>query len=234
MVPIEILNTAVCVAIGRGHYSSQDTDDSDTSQNGSVSDSPSAGGHFSAILTAFTGSATLSLLLYVALLVTLTIYTMRRRRGPGSRTSDVWFEVINRTSCPFIIPPMLRAFFVSNYVEGMSVSPFTTALPGHPSLNDFSQPGDTVVHHCVSDCSCRDKPLPRPSRPEEYREIQRICQQARRESTMKKDEDTSRWTFRNVLRGRNRASSAPILPAIRIPTERDRRRSLFTIAFEVV
>lgn len=235
LVPIEVLNTVACFAVGRGNSPSQQTGDSSSSQDGSTPMSAASARSFSALLTIVTGSATVVLLFYAVLVLTLSLYTLRKRTGSRTRIGDIWFEAIDGPTCPFLIPSALTCIFRSNDIEGTPVPPFTTALPGHPSLNDFSRNGNNSAHHCLPGCSCAEKPPPRPSNPEDYREIQRIRLGAKKKAVAGSNtEQPNGWSFRSILGRMKRDTSKPVLPAVRIPTDRDRRRSVYTVAFEVV
>lgn len=235
LVPIEVLNIAACFAVGRGNSPPQQTGDSSSSPDGSTPMSAASARSFSALLTIVTGSATLVLFFYAVLVLTLSLYTSRKRTGSRTRIGDIWFEAIDGPTCPFLIYPALHFILQSNGIEGTPVPPFTAALPGHPSLNEFSRNGNSSAHHCPPGCSCAEKPPPRPSKPEDYREIQRMRLEAKKNAVANSNTDQPNgWSFMSFLGRLKRDTSTPILPAVRIPTDRDRRRSVFTVAFEVV
>lgn len=235
LVPIEVLNIAACFAVGRGNSPSQHTGDSTSSPDDSPPMSATSARSFSALLTIVTGSVTIVLFFYAVLVLTLSLYTSRKRTGSRTRIGDIWFEAIDGPTCPFLIPPALNFIFRSNDLEGTPVPPFTAALPGHPSLNGFSRNGNNSAHHCPPGCSCAEKPPPRPCNPEDYRQIQRMRLEAKKKVVADSNTDQPNgWGLLSFLGRMKRDTSTPILPAVRIPTDRDRRRSVFTVAFEVV
>ena len=151
-----------------------------------------------------TGMAAFFLGSYVTILATLVLNTHWR-----SRKTDIWFADVSKNLPPFIYPRLLKFLRTCSYDS-----------VDQEAQEVFLQPGTEVDSQLLTrirwaqrihtpGCTCGEKPLPTPTYPEEYRTIHKLFQKE--------------WSSANIR--------TPV-PALSLPTERERRKSLYFIGFE--
>ncbi|THH05843.1 hypothetical protein EW145_g4498 [Phellinidium pouzarii] len=200
------------------------------------------------IIVTVSSSIALLLSTYAALLTGLAVYSHMR-----SHSADIWFSNVVADVPPFVFPPFLR-WLRGDYPgdDGASEpdydteqwgqlgmiprrrSPHSTFARNHQRCSTLQATG---FH--LPGCACTEKLASVPTRPDEFRALQREYRATWTETTLGtatwKNALTSRYSWSRGDRkgGHRRAVSAPA-PMVRIPTERERRRSLYYIGFDAV
>lgn len=198
------------------------------------------------LITIFSCSTALVLIIYATLLLILAIHTHIK-----TRSSQVWSQVFSEESCPFVFPRILRFLQTVNstnhtenglqmvndpqtqrlIVASQSIGGVSRELLSNANIRNYTR---NRLH--VPGCDCSEKLPAGPMQPDEYRLVHQALQDAWRITA-----ETSRpsWTEEILQRrtegihiGHRRIQSAPVA-MIRIPTENAQRRSLYHVSFEV-
>ncbi|KAL5532085.1 hypothetical protein ACEPAF_5649 [Sanghuangporus sanghuang] len=194
---------------------------------------PQAEHTLSSLLLFFSCSTAMVIMTYTTLITGLAVYTQKR-----TDKMDIWFSDASSRRPAFVYPPSLR-FLQPASDDDASESDVERAGQSQRvrvEQLEIDSTLQTILHQIRShersrhtlapDCACGEKLPWGPRQPDEYRAVSQIYA---RVWTIIAERDAQERA--RVVGGGQRSGSAPV-PIFRLPTERERRRTVFLVAFD--
>ncbi|KAL5504766.1 hypothetical protein ACEPAH_7429 [Sanghuangporus vaninii] len=228
---LPLLATAVVLEAG---LAAAQTPHNDQNRHSTGNASDSQAEHtLSSLLLFFSCSTAMVIMIYTTLITGLAVYTQKR-----TNKMDIWFSDASSQRPAFVYPPFLR-FLQPASDDDASESDVETAgqsqrvrveqLEIDPTLQTILhqiRSHERSRHTLAPDCACGEKLPWGPRQPDEYRAVSQIYARVWTIIAEREAQERAR-----VVGGHQRPWSAPV-PIFRLPTERERRRTVFLVAFD--
>ncbi|EJD08396.1 uncharacterized protein FOMMEDRAFT_25480 [Fomitiporia mediterranea MF3/22] len=214
---------------------------SNLSSNAKQAFNRNGGRTLAGLLLLFSGSTLLVALIYTCIIIGLAVYTHLR-----TKQTNIWFADAAAHAPAFTFPKFLR-FLQVQEDESSTETDMERARrlprlqleqleadPGVIALARQVQARHRTVHTLATDCNCGEKLPWAPAHPDEYRALSRVY--ARVWTLVAEQEAIQRAErAQRLSRGLSQRQEISVpVPIFRVPTERERRRTVYIVSFDAV